>query len=384
MNRCHISSQSTLLSLFRPVVVAIGVALGCMPLRQSNELPRSHFQGKEKEKEKEARRKQDLSTLALHLLAVTRNIAKPTALRHEIPVLGPASFRRYRLPDRELSGLAMTGPQTSLFANSDRSFDVYRMTLKDGRILEGSQPEKIPFERNGSDSRKKSHWEAMAFGAADQALMLNETASTIECYKLRDNRASFLGFTRLIPYEQTAITGRNKATKMTEGQLNSGGEGLLLLNNGHLLVLKEKDPPAIMEYGPAGSSPQGYNKELRLNGRFACDGDSPLEPLHAWVFKNAQAFDDSFDLSEIALDTDGQLYLLSDTFRAIFQVGDMLGLNRPTSDQDTAEALSSLKVFDLPKAIDKPEGLAITSARSFFVLSDTDSKDDDNLFHLEF
>jgi hypothetical protein len=45
---------------------------------------------------------------------------------------------------------------------------------------------------------------------------------------------------------------------------NARGEGLLLMDRGHLLVAKQKDPVCLIEFGPAGDAPLGVSPETLL------------------------------------------------------------------------------------------------------------------------
>ncbi len=52
----------------------------------------------------------------------------------------------------------------------------------------------------------------------------------------------------------------------------SRGEGAVFLANGHLLVAKEKDPPAFIEFGPAGEPASGLSRGCRGGWRGARRG----------------------------------------------------------------------------------------------------------------
>ena len=48
---------------------------------------------------------------------------------------------------------------------------------------------------------------------------------------------------------------------------SSQGEGAAFMQNGHLLIAKEKDPAAFIEFGPAGDEPSGFGPDSALAGR---------------------------------------------------------------------------------------------------------------------
>ena len=45
---------------------------------------------------------------------------------------------------------------------------------------------------------------------------------------------------------------------------NSRGEGLLLLQRGHILIAKERNPPCLIEFGPPGDPPTGITADTVL------------------------------------------------------------------------------------------------------------------------
>ena len=81
----------------------------------------------------------------------------------------------------------------------------------------------------------------------------------------------------------------------------SRGEGILLLANGHLLVAKEKDPPAFLEFGPTGSPPSGVSSTTVLKAGASWpgpEGDVTFEPLAAWMLDDRLA-DACHDVSDL-------------------------------------------------------------------------------------
>ena len=98
------------------------------------------------------------------------------------------------------------------------------------------------------------------------------------------------------------------------GDRSSRGESLVLADRGHLLVVKEKDPSAILEFGPVGDDPVGW----RRGGPTIAPspGDAALTVLATWWLAEELA-KRLPDISDATVGPDGRLYLLSDQGSAI-------------------------------------------------------------------
>jgi hypothetical protein len=105
------------------------------------------------------------------------------------------------------------------------------------------------------------------------------------------------------------------------GDRSSRGESLVLADRGHLLVVKEKDPSAILEFGPAGDDPVGW----RRGGPTAAPGpgDATLTVLATW-WLGKELTKRLPDISDATIGPDGRLYLLSDQGSAIARLPDTL------------------------------------------------------------
>ena len=128
----------------------------------------------------------------------------------------------------------------------------------------------------------------------------------------------------------------------------SRGEGLLLLRDGHVLVAKEKKPAGLVELGPRGDSALGVSSTTLLgpDEPFALLGEV-LDALAWWPLEGAAARA-LHDLSDLAVDEHGDVWLLSDQSTCLAR------LELPLVP---AEVLGIADVLDLPGAVDKPEGL---------------------------
>jgi uncharacterized protein YjiK len=152
------------------------------------------------------------------------------------------------------------------------------------------------------------------------------------------------------------------------GALNLLGEGLLLLRNGHVVVVKEAEPAALIEFGPAGDEAAGISPATMLGAGetwpLAGDAFVTFEPLHVWRVPH-DARHILKDLSDVALGPDGRLYVLSDESRLLADIGTRLDTR--------ADTLRPRRHWDLPHAMEHCEGLAFAGASPIIV---TDRKND--------
>jgi hypothetical protein len=149
---------------------------------------------------------------------------------------------------------------------------------------------------------------------------------------------------------------------------NSLAEGLILLQNGHILVAKEKDPPALIELGPEGDAPQGFGPgEAATDTTFPLSSSATFIALHSWPLSSS-AKKAAPDISDLATDPDGALYLLSDEGRLIARLEASLG-----PDEAHAKLATTWK---LPKKAKKAEGLVFLPDHAALVAIDTDDTHD--------
>jgi hypothetical protein len=149
----------------------------------------------------------------------------------------------------------------------------------------------------------------------------------------------------------------------------SRGEGAVFLANGHLLVAKEKDPPALIEFGPAGETAAGFRAAATEDGAALPAGDPwPVNPgEQSFVLLASWAPDRVLgracrDLSDLEVGPDGLLYVLSDKSQSVARLGDL----DPADPEARAEA-----TWRLPRLDGKPEGLAFTPGGRAMVALDT-------------
>jgi hypothetical protein len=157
----------------------------------------------------------------------------------------------------------------------------------------------------------------------------------------------------------------------------SRSEGLLLLVRGHLLVVKEKDPAGLVEFGPAGEDPLGVSAATLLpaDAPFALpaaarDGQPPCLVALAWWPLPKRIRKSFADLSDLAMDGSAGVWVLSDKSRRIGR----LGIPLAPGDEVDIEPFA-----DLPQGIGKPEGLALLPG-GLIAVSDDRKDERDNLW----
>lgn len=159
---------------------------------------------------------------------------------------------------------------------------------------------------------------------------------------------------------------------------NSRGEGLLLLDNGHLLVGKQKDEPRLIEFGPAGSEPQGYSPgdALAAGNPFPLDGDGDvtLAVLASWLIDPGSGLE---SVNDLACDDEGRLHVISSRSRSIARIDGGL-----VPEDETA----MLTPWELPAELfamedDKAEGLVFAPPLGWLVALDLE-REAPNIFRL--
>ena len=169
---------------------------------------------------------------------------------------------------------------------------------------------------------------------------------------------------RVVASIALAIRGDGDLARSWADPAGSRGEGVVFLPGGHLLVAKEKDPSALIEFGPPGARPAGLARGGALSPGASWEiepGDHRYVALATWrpdrVLRKACA-----DFSDLEVGPDGHLYLLSDKSRSIARLADL------AVSGGEATALATWQLGDLAG---KPEGLAFTPNGRAMVALDT-------------
>lgn len=304
-------------------------------------------------------------------LAVTASLLGGLGLaRGEPPVAAVGAelkvLASHGLPLPELSGLArVPGAGLDLRAIGDARHALARFRLDET----GGEPLIEVTDlgpRLGVSKGQASQWEAIASDGLGNLYILGETSGELVGLDPDLNpRARF-------PLD---VSSDAELKALWDAEPNSRGEGLLLLRDGHVLLLKEKKPALLIEFGPPGATPRGYDPN-----RFLGPGEGfrlppgNLVALKSWAFaKGLKAL--AKDASELALGPDGRLYLLSQDSGTLVRLEASLAPEE-NKVRETAH-------WRLPRELDKAEGLVLDDTLHPWVAIDSKGKRDrPNLFRL--
>ncbi|MFO0675557.1 MAG: hypothetical protein U0169_03425 [Polyangiaceae bacterium] len=271
--------------------------------------------------------------------------------------------REAPLPLEEVSGLALVrrsgdaGTRTDLVAVGDRTF-----------LLSTTSTSSLAFRGENlhlafADVPKlpdASQWEAVFVDGADRLLVLEEDPGRV--FVLSDTR-------RLVHRIDLEVPSSDPLHDDWKDEPSSRGEGMVPLKNGHVLVAKEKnrkekDPLALVEFGPRGESASGYRPgDAALSAAFPVPpGDtSTFVPLATWHLSD-KAMEITKDVSELTVGPDGILYVLSDESRLVARLEERL-----STEEDKVRFKA---VWKLPSTVEKPEGLVLLPDFRAIVASD--------------
>jgi hypothetical protein len=157
---------------------------------------------------------------------------------------------------------------------------------------------------------------------------------------------------------------------------SSHAEGVVLLRGGRLLVVKEKDPAALMEFGPAGQPPLGFGPDRWLapdEGWTVGEGQVELVALAAW-YPDRELADACPDLSDADVGG-GELVVLSDKGSAFAVIGAHAPAGDPFDGVFSAEVVVRVKGL-----ADKPEGLVVLPGGDVLIACDMRALDEENLY----
>jgi uncharacterized protein YjiK len=216
---------------------------------------------------------------------------------------------------------------------------------------------------------ESSQWEGVDTDETGRVFVLREVPGTVFVFDPALRR-----LLHVLPLTVEDDPGEQRAWDADENAL---GEGLLLLRNGHLFVVKEEKPRQLLEFGLPGERAQGLERDLLIadSGRFPVPGEATatFHMLSSWDL-GGEALERVGDLSDVTIGPDGRVYLLSDESRCIARLQDRVP---PESGTVTVD-----RIWDLPERLHQPEGLVITPAWDVLVATDHAERRE-NLFLLE-
>jgi hypothetical protein len=240
------------------------------------------------------------------------------------------------------------GRTRQLLAVGDQSHD----------ILLGDLPVAGPgrFERRdlqpllagaGLRTPESSQWEGIDADATGRVFVLREVPGTVFVFDQ--------ALETLLHVFPLTVEDDPAELQAWETDQNALGEGVLLLRNGHLFVVKEDKPRQLLEFGLPGAWAEGLRGDLPI----ADTGEFPTPPesratfhlLSAWDL-GGEAMERIGDLSDVTVGPDGRIYVLSDESRCIARLQATLDPQDPLIEVD--------RIWDLPERLHQPEGLVIT------------------------
>jgi hypothetical protein len=240
------------------------------------------------------------------------------------------------------------GRTRQLLAVGDQSHD----------ILLGDLPVAGPgwFERRdlqplvagaGLRTPESSQWEGIDTDATGRVFVLREVPGTVFVFDQ--------ALETLLHVFPLTVEDDPAELEAWEADQNALGEGMLLLRNGHLFVVKEDKPRQLLEFGLPGARAEGLRADLPITdtGKFPTPPESRavFHLLSAWDLGGA-AMERIGDLSDVTVGPDGRIYVLSDESRCIAR------LQATLDPQDRLIEVD--RMWDLPDRLHQPEGLVIT------------------------
>ncbi len=236
------------------------------------------------------------------------------------------------LPLHEVSGLAARGNR--YVAIGDRSTTLVTFELAGDRLVNVEKHR--PRQKAG---RRGSQYEAVTFDGRGHVVVMAETGEVIT---LRADCEEETGSTHL-------DWGSAEDLLHAQVERNSLGEGLVVLSKNHVFVALEKSPTAIVEFGPKGSAPVGYEPGSPTATEF--DPPAQLVALKAWRVDETLAP----DLSDLAIGPEGALWALSQQGGTLLRFEKKL---RPEEDRASVR-----EYLPLPRSLTGAEGLAFGTNR---------------------
>lgn len=278
--------------------------------------------------------------------------------RHQTAAL--QVLRRADVPLQETSGLCLrreADGSTTLLAIGDREATIAWCRLPhdvDGELtwatadLTGADGTALPAH--------DPQLEAIASDGVGRVLLLQETPPRCELI----DPPSVAVIARIA----LSVEGESAVARSWRDPAGSHGEGCILLRDGHLLVAKEKDPSAIVEFGPAGAEAIGVGAGTVLPPGQTWEvgtGDLTYVALATWLPDDGLA-KACGDLSDLQVGPDGHLYVLSDQSASIARLDELPA---------TGGVARASSVWTLDGVDGKPEGLAFLPSGFAVVALDT-------------
>lgn len=211
-----------------------------------------------------------------------------------------------------------------------------------------------------------SQWEAVTSDKSEKAFLLHEQLGTI--FVFDPDSDEIVSLINLDSFTMGADKTRYKSTVSKE---NAMGEGMILLRNGHILVIKERYKPSVIEFGPPGSEPEGYHKDLWVSDQYEfpiASEQYTMVPLKIWTIPKQHK---NCDLSELSPDQSGNLWLLSQQCSWLASLSDLY-VNKSEMGFES--------FLRLPSKLKKAEAFIIPEPGLFVVAEDKQSMKRPNIY----
>jgi hypothetical protein len=267
--------------------------------------------------------------------------------------------RVFDVPLREVSGICLRrgrNRQMSLIAVGDRMATLAWTSLP-GEVAESLDWRTIDIARLPGSGlpAHDPQIEAICADGAARVLLLQETPPRAELIDL--------GRSRVVASINLAMEGRSEVARSWSNPEGSRGEGVVFLTGGHLLVAKEKNPAAFIEFGPRNSRSRGLVRggALADGARWpVADGVQEFVARAVWL-PDKTLTKTCADFSDLEIGPDGRLYLLSDQSATIARIDDL------APGGGIAALTAAWRLVDVGG---KPEGLSFTETGRAIVALD--------------
>jgi hypothetical protein len=252
----------------------------------------------------------------------------------------------------ELSALTLRPGEggAELVAVSDDAFDLLLVAAgADGSLGDARRADLEPALPDEVVDGGGSEFEGVACDGAGRVVLLQEESARILVLS-----PGLSALERMIDLEvDRDAPGIGKGWRKHP---NARGEGMLLLRGGHVVVAKQKDPVALIEFGPRGDAPLGLGRDALLppgEDLALPGGAEPYAALDWWELDEAGT--DAFEsINDLAVGADGRVLLLSASSGRIARLE---GAVRPGAGSAAVAEAGDLPIPD--DADGRPEALAV-------------------------
>lgn len=333
-----------------------------------------------------------LSVTFVGLLLTVSSAANAQKKKRRKPDL--TIFKSVNVPLKEVSGLGLfeelSGEEYLIYAVGDASaqahVSTWQKTTQVGpkRIMD-FQPAFLerfsPCLDLGSKWCKdvaksvSGDWEAVQVDGKRRVYFLQEMSGLVfvtdaDGYFVRAINLDFSG----------ALASHESKTQLKDPPATHRAEGFVLMQKGRLLVLHQKNPTKLIEFGPPNTDSLGINEDSFLSRVESFDlppendGKIVYKASKSWGFNGLGK---GCDLNELTYDTRRKsLLVLSKKCKEVIELKKVLGT-------DSQEQIMVKKRYRLPRQIRSPEGLVSLPNGMWMVASESNKIKRKNLFILK-